>query len=215
MTTANPQPLPPRRRRSPLLAVLAIGAGVGVFTLGLLILGLTSYLRVGRDVKALRDSLRASAAVRWDKKIEVNVGAFTLGVARACLSFADSDLDREARKALGALRAAEVGVYHLRDRRRRLDNAALLSAADEAMAARGWERLVGVSERRDLVAIYVPRDARSERDIKACMAIVNNREVVVAAGRGDLEPLMDLALRELQHLSLPVGRRSTQPATTL
>ena len=32
----------------------------------------------------------------------------------------------------------------------------MLVAADSAMTARGWERVVGVMDGRDLVAVYLP-----------------------------------------------------------
>src|SRR5262245_24367343 len=71
-----------------------------------LCLGLTGCFRVSSDAQALRDSVMKSASCKWDEQIEIGVGALTLGLARAGLSFVD--LDPEARAILSAVRGAEV-----------------------------------------------------------------------------------------------------------
>ena len=157
----------------------------------LLTLGLTGCFRVSNDVGALRKSVMTSAGAEWDEKIEIGVGAITLNLARAGLAFVD--LPPEARAALHAARGAEVGVYRLRDARKPLNRAALLSAADKAMAGRGWDRIVGVLDQRDLVAIYMPNDVRSVRDVKICLLTLSGEEMVIACARSNLEPLMEIA----------------------
>ena len=71
----------------------------------------------------------------------------------------------------------------------------MLSAADAAMAGRGWDRLVGVLHGHELVAVYAPREIRSAQDVKFCLVVMDGRELIVAAARGNLEPLADLAWR--------------------
>jgi hypothetical protein len=132
-----------------------------------------------------------SAKAEWDEQIEIGVGAITLNLARAVVAF--TDVEPEARTALRAVRGAEVGVYHRRDSRRKLDRAAMLRAADKAMEARGWDRVVGVIEQHAFVAVYVPNDLRSTRNVKACVVSLDDRELVVASARSNLEPLMELA----------------------
>ena len=91
-----------------------------------------------------------------------------------------------------AVRSAEVGVYKLRSGHQQLNLAAMLSAADKTMAGRGWDRVVGVMDRRELVAVYVPAQVRSTRNVKVCLVTVNGEELVVASARSNLEPLMAL-----------------------
>src|SRR5207249_1368616 len=118
-------------------------------------------------------------------------GPLSLNLARAGLAFVD--LEPEARTALNAVRSAEVGVYTLCGERQHLNLAAMLSAADRTMAGRGWDRVVGVMNGRELVAIYVPAQARSTRNMKVCLVTVNGQELVVASARSNLEPLMEIA----------------------
>ena len=154
-------------------------------------IGLTGCFRVSSDVGALRDSVMKAAPAEWEEQIEIGVGPLTLNLARAGLAFVD--LEPEARTAFQAVRSAEVGVYKLRGARQQLNQAAMLSAADKTMAGRGWDRMVGVMDRRELVAIYVPAQVRSTRNMKVCLVAVNGRELIVASARSNLEPLMELA----------------------
>jgi hypothetical protein len=161
------------------------------FGLALLAIGLTGCFKVSSDAQALRDSMMKSVSGEWDEEIEIGVGAFTLNLARAGLAFAD--LDPEVRTVLNAVRGAEVGVYRLQKARRKLDHAGMLANADKAMDTRGWDRVVGVMNRRELVAVYVPKEIRSARNVKACVVVLNGREMVVASARSNLEPLMEMA----------------------
>ena len=172
--------------------------------LALLTLGLTGCFKVSSDVRALRESVMKSGVMEWNQEIELGVGAITLNLARAGLAFVD--LPPEARAALHAARGAEVGVYRLRDARKPLNRAALLSAADKAMAGRGWDRIVGVLDQCDLVAIYMPNDVRSARDVKICLLTLSGEEMVIACARSNLEPLMEMARQAEWHqkVGLPI-----------
>ena len=169
-----------------LWAKLQIACAVGLVTIGL-----TGCFKVSSDVGALRDSVMKAAPAEWEEQIEIGVGPLTLNLARAGLAFVD--LEPEARTALHAVRSIEVGVYKRRSGDQKLNQAAMLSAADKTMAGRGWDRVVGVMDRRELVAIYVPAQVRSIQDVKVCLVTVNGQELVVASARSNLEPLMEMA----------------------
>jgi hypothetical protein len=172
------------------LIVCAVGLGT---------IGLTGCFKVSNDVGALRDSVMSAASAEREERIEIGIGPLTLNLARAGLSFVD--LEPEARTALHAFRSAEVGVYKLRNKGQPLDQAAMLSAADKTMAGRGWDRVVGVMNRHELVAVYVPVKIHSTRNMKVCLLTVTGRELIVASARSNLEPLMELAWdRANQHL---------------
>src|SRR5205823_10414268 len=154
-----------REYARPTKACARLKIGIAL-VLALLSVGLTGCFKVSSDAGALRDSVMKSAAAQWDKKIEVGVGAITLNLARAGLACVD--LEPEARAALQAVRGAEVGVYKLREGHKELKRAVILSAADKAMTSRGWDRIVGVVNDREFVAIYVRHDARSTRNVRVC-----------------------------------------------
>jgi hypothetical protein len=165
-----------------------------VFGLALLSFGLTGCFRVSSDAEALRNSVLKTAGAKWDKEIEIGVGALTLNLVRAGLAFVD--LEPDARAAVKALRSAEVGVYKLEAGSKRLNHPDLLIAADKAMTTRGWDRVVAVVSRRELVAIYVPKSCHSARNVRACLVTLNDREMVVASAWSNLEPLMEMAFNQ-------------------
>jgi len=179
---------------------------------GLLSIGLTGCFKVSSDVGALRDSVTKAAQAKREQRIEIGVGPITLNLARAGLAFVD--LEPEARTALQVVRSAEVGVYKLRGGHSQRSHAAMLSAADKAMAERGWDRVVGVMNPREMVAIYLPAKAHSPRNVKVCLVVMNGKELVVASARSNLEALMEMAgrLADRHHVDLsPLRLSASRP----
>lgn len=163
--------------------------------LALVIVGVTSYFRLDRDARCLRNSLTQAIGTTpgaCSKKIELNVGPLTFVALRTGLSFIP--LHAEARTALRAVQGAQVGIYKLGADATGFRPATLLQAANEAMAARGWDCVVGVANCDDVVAVFVPKQPGRGGRLRACVAVLNRDHLVVAAGRTDLEPLMELAM---------------------
>jgi hypothetical protein len=161
----------------------------------LCIVGVTSYFRLGSETTALRESLMSSVTGSWHKTIALNVGWFTTTLVRAGAGW--FSLPAEPRAALAAVHGAEVGVYELDQDAGQIDHARVLRQADKAMAARGWERVVGVAQERNLVAIYLPRRGFSLKNVKCCLLVFQGRELVVASVRGNPKPLLQLATDRL------------------
>jgi hypothetical protein len=190
----NPSSLPPVAHRSarrlwlwlfvlaPLLFFLALAAGVA------------SFFHLGSDVRALRNGLMKSSGVEWRQKIAVNANYLTLGAVRAGLSCVK--LDPGAHAALQSVRSAGVGIYRLTPGTPLPDRAAMLAAADSAMTARGWQRVVGVMDSRNLVAIYLPGKNISVHRLKCCVMVFDGKEMVLVSARGNLEPLLTYALKQ-------------------
>jgi hypothetical protein len=161
--------------------------------LPLLALGLSGCFKPAGEARAVRDRLVRQAGVRCATQFEFSVHGAVFHLVRAGLAFVD--LDPEARAALTTLRGAGVGVYQLRFGGKACDRAALLSAADEAMTGRGWERVVGVLDGDEMVAVYVPRDTRPGGHLKVCAVVLDRDELVIASARTNPEPLIELGLR--------------------
>jgi|WetSurMetagenome_2_1015567.scaffolds.fasta_scaffold383347_1 hypothetical protein len=184
---------PPATRRSarrfwlwgllatPFLLLLLLGAGVA------------SFFFLDSDARALRNEMIKASGVAWRQQIAVNAGRLTLGAVRTGLS--GVRLDPGAHAALQSVRTAGVGVYQLPAGTRPPDRAAMLAAADTAMTARGWERVVGVMDGRDLVAVYLPEKISVQR-LKCCVMVFDGKEMVLVSARGNLEPLLQYALAQ-------------------
>jgi hypothetical protein len=157
--------------------------------------GIAGFFRLSSATQALRSSVMQSVPGQWDKRFAVHVGGATLALARFGSRF--FNLPPEPKAALGALNGAEVGVYELQNAPSALDYAALFTAADKSMSRRGWERIVGVVQGRQFVAVYMPRDLRTLKRMACCVVVLNEQKLVVASARGNLEPLLGLATQRL------------------
>jgi hypothetical protein len=200
MSRLQPPPLP----RPPTRSHAAFIVLIVVFTLCCLsVIGVTSYFRLSSETNVLRESVMRSADGRWQKRIAVNLGWLTTGLVRAGSHL--FKMPAEPRAALDSIRGVEVGVYHLAERRSRGDRAGAMACADKAMRARGWDRVVGVLEDNDVVALYMPRKPGWTGTVKCCVMVLNGQELVVASVRGNPEPLLALAA-DRAHLSEKLQR---------
>ena len=192
--TAPEAPIPNRpagaRRWRRILAFGLLG-GVATFFLVLpvvAVIGVTSYLRLSSDTKALRDGILEAAKGDWDKRFAGRAGGFTMGLVRGVTAFVH--LEAEPRAALAALRGVEVGVYQRSSGHSSENYGAVLAAADRVMRSRGWERVVGVTEKEQLVAIYLPRRGATLESVRCCVVVLQEGQLVVVSARGNLAPLL-------------------------
>ncbi|MBI2948780.1 MAG: hypothetical protein HYY23_14165 [Verrucomicrobia bacterium] len=163
-------------------------------SLSILCLGLTGCFDVGSETQALRAGLVKSAGIELEPEIEIGIGAFTFYLAQAGLRFLD--LDEEARIALNTLRSGDVGIYHVRGRTKTSNHSRVLASADKIMSARGWDRVVGVVNRHELVAVYSPQDSLSATDVRLSVVVLQGNKLVIVSARSNVEPLLDLALKQ-------------------
>ncbi len=184
---------PPLPRVSAGYYVLA----AGLVFLGVCALNIVNMFRLGSEANALRSTVMASVPGLWDKTVALRVGSITTGLVRCGSRF--FHMPMEPRAALDSVHGAEVGVYKLRDEPNRVAYGPILAQADKAMTARGWTRVVGVIEERQLVAIYLPRKGVSARHMRCCLAVLNGRDLVVVSARGNLDPLLAIAAKHLPH----------------
>ena len=190
----NKPPVPPAKSASIFLRLffgMLLVLSVLVATLAY---GVTSFFRLSSDTRALRDGLIESSGVDWHQKIALNVGDLTLGVARTGLSFVH--LDERARAALQTVRGVEVGIYELSAVEETPDRNAMLVAADKAMRAHGWERVVGVMAESDLVAVYVPEKNTTLQRLNCCVMVFDGRQMVLASARTNPQPLVQCLLNQ-------------------
>ena len=192
---------PPRYRFRPGTGAVVLA---GILGLGFLcVIGVTGYFRLSSPTQALRATVMESIPGHWQKRFAVHVGSITLGAARLVTHFVK--LPPEPKVALGALHAAEVGVYELADPPGSVNYANLFVDADKSMRRRGWERVVGVAEHNQFVAVYMPHKLRSAKSVACCVVVFNAHNLVVASAHGNLEPLLELAE---QHLPEPARWRT-------
>ncbi|MEW6160685.1 MAG: hypothetical protein AB1813_24915 [Verrucomicrobiota bacterium] len=176
--------------------VWVLGVICGLFLLGLFLFAwaIFGYIRLHGETRALRNAVLAATDDAFEKKIEVNLGALTLGAARAGLGFVE--MPSEARAVLQSVRSAQAGIYERRSRSA-LDLNQLLESTGQTMADRGWEPLVTVKNRSELVAVFVPANLKTKDVIKVCALVLDGERLVMASARADLEPIFEWIAQHL------------------
>lgn len=207
MNTPTPQALvspAPRRRR---IWPWVLGICLAPFVI--LTLAVASYITLDRDAAALRRHVMTATNADWHTKVQCSVGCLTIGAVRSGLLFVRQPEVADARLALAAVKHASVGVY-TRDRDgEQWSREQLFVETDRAMQKRGWTRLVGVSERAgaEAVLVYVSDDADEGDPIDLCVAVVSDRELVIASTTVDPETLSELVERHTpEHVKKIVAR---------
>ena len=182
---------PQLKPASPVLPLCALILGSGLIGLSAIVVGIAGYFRLSPETAALRESVETGVHGTWDKKIALNVGFITTGLVRAGSSF--FNLPAEPRAVLDAVRSGEVGIYKLQDAAGWVDHRAILARADREMSARRWDRVVGVSRENELVAVYCPRKGLSSKRLACCVLVLQGRDLILAGGSANPEPLLRLA----------------------
>jgi hypothetical protein len=189
-----PQVTPaPRRRR--LWPWVLLGAGICLSPFLLLGVAAVSYLSLDRDVRVLREHVMDATDARWKTKVQMSVGRLTLGAVGQGLRFVDNKDMADARLALGAVKRASVGIYERTAGSSQLSPEDFFVKTDRAMQKRGWTRLVGVSEKKEAVLVYIQEDLDADEPVDLCVAVVNDREMVVVSTTVDPDAIQALVAR--------------------
>jgi len=180
-----------------LLGGLALVMTILVVTPLLVPAALYYSLRPSGDLDALCGAVSQSTGLEFGREFELSLSPMACTLVRAGTAWAG--LPPEAQSAFRAIRAVEVGVYGVSLRATAAGSRCALVEIDEAMSKRGWERIVGVMNRREVVAVFAPRAIPSRRDLSLAVLVFDGSRVVVASVRGDPEALVELALQHAGH----------------
>lgn len=188
---ASQPPTAPRRRIWPWVLGLCLAPFV------ILGVAVASYITLDRDASVLRRHVMKATHADWNTKVQCSVGRITIGAVRSGLFFVRKPEVADARLALAAVKHASVGVYELRRSGGEWSREQLFVETDRAMKERGWTRLVGVSDRNgaEAVLVYTPEDIDDDEPIDICVAVVNDRELVIASTTVDPTTLGELVGR--------------------
>lgn len=165
-----------------------------------LVLAVASFLTVSSTTAALRNSVLETNP--GQKRVAVSAGPVTCAVAKYGLGFLD--LPPEARLGIASARGGEACVYQLDRAAGPAERGRIIRRADIVMEKRGYSRVIGVVRQADLVAVYMPANQRSKSEIRACVLVLHERDLVVAAGRAKIEPILELAAMHCNMRELPL-----------
>jgi len=164
--------------------------------------------RLGSDAAALRSAVTEVLPEVSQDVVTLRAGGLLTGGVRLAASF--FPLPEEARAGINTLHGAEVGVYKLSPTTQCADTSMVFARADKVMQKRGWTRMVGVAESKNLVMIYVPRKMSSARRVKCCVLVREGEDLVVVAARADLVPLLELGQKHWERELNRTGTNSPE-----
>jgi hypothetical protein len=167
--------------------------------MAVLLLFATGCFRVSSETRALRDVGLEFAGTGAEEKIEFGAGFFTVGLAKLGTRFVD--MPDEVKTILGSAKGVECSVYRVRGRQHKF--AEVLCRADEAMDKQDAERVVGVINGEQLIAVYVPRSADDIRNMSMSVLVLTKRDLICATARGDLDAVIELAYAKAEEKFSP------------
>lgn len=143
---------------------------------------------------------------RWVERLEVAVTGRFFPVVGLGMKLTSVD-PRIARLVRGASEVA-VRVYERRSGPVAVKPGGgaigrlLLDTVSERLVALEWERVVGVMEGEQVVAVFLPAGWDGLGDVTCCVLVRGVRELVMVSARMDPRPLIELA-REMDLPGLP------------
>lgn len=153
------------------------------------VIGLLSFFLLGSDARALRNGFLAGTDCSYRQRVAVNVGGATAGLVRYGARFFKAP--PEALAGIEAFRGADVGVYRL-GAGRRPDAETAFASMDQRMRDRGWDRVVGVTQDRQLVAVYLSRKTVSVDRVHCCFLVLQGDDLIVGSAKASLRSIMEL-----------------------
>jgi len=126
----------------------------------------------------------------WRRQVEINIGPTSLGLARLVAAFADLDeMDDIACAALRGIHHVQVSVYQARHPSTKNGRKSFL-AGTSARVGESWQRVVGVLDGDDAVAVFIPSDLEASGAIEICVVVCSDDTLVVAATEAELDTLV-------------------------
>jgi hypothetical protein len=156
------------------------------------------------DTRALDAAVLEAAGADRPANLQVRVGPVLITLARLVVALVP-EVPEEARLALRAVRSAEVSLHQLAPSHGRLDRVSLLSRADAALAGRGLERVAGVVDGGQVVAVYVRTGSTRARDLSVAVLMLDGDQLITVRARADVEALAGLARRLREGAKLAVA----------
>ena len=182
----------PSRSLRRIVRRLLIITGLCLAPFAILALVAISYVSLDSDSATLRRQIMSATGPGWATKVQLNVGPATIGAANLGLRFVkDRNID-DARLALSAVSHASVGVYERSSASESWSRIKLLATTDQAMGKRGWTRLVGVVDEKETVIVYAPQDMPTGKSLEVCLAVINDKQLVVVATKVNTSALEEL-----------------------
>jgi hypothetical protein len=183
----------PQRRAYPVLHWFLI---TGAAALVVVAIKTVSMFFLSAEARDLQTAMVQSTSVDMERQMQFSIGPGILSLGTLAMHFI-ADVPPPARQGMLAVRSASVGVYQTDTMTCRTDRSQMLTLADARLAERGWARVVTVMENDDLVLIYSPIVWDESDDVRFCVAVWSERELIIVSMTAETEPLRKLVAAQM------------------
>ncbi|KAB2845839.1 MAG: DUF4252 domain-containing protein [Melioribacteraceae bacterium] len=152
-------------------------------------------LGVNEEFRSLRNTIFSNTENKFEKEIEFSVGPAGLALAGMFVKFADDEEGRNVGEMIGEISRVQIGIYNNRGRFNNEIDFSFLKDINKQMNKNGWQYIVRAVDHNELAAVYIKTD-ESENLREAFIIAMNNDELIFANIYGDLNGLIETAIRQ-------------------
>ena len=164
--------------------------------LGLLILvslSFTGCLGVNGEFRTVRNHVLSNIEIDVNRNIELSIGPALISFASLFVSFAETD--EPVDEMLRQIKRVQVGVYDIKEVFSEKLSSSVITELTDLMSEKGWQYIVKSRDRNEIATVFVRSEEVDELSEMFVVA-VSDQEVVFVHIEGELEDLIEIAVRE-------------------
>lgn len=147
---------------------------------------------VDGDFKSIRNTALKEAGRNFKIDTEFSLGSFELWILEGLSGIIETEYPAE--DILASVSDVQIGIYN-RKTKTDFSTASLMRKVDSRMNSKGWKYIVKAYEENEMTAVYLNSD--SEIMLKEIFILsIDNSEIVIVQVKGDLEKLIETAIKE-------------------
>jgi hypothetical protein len=174
--------------------------------LGLIVLvslSFTGCLGVNGEFRTVRNHVLRNIDMDVNRNIELSIGPALISFASLFVSFAETD--EPVDEMMRQVKRVQVGVYEVQEVYDAKVSSSVVTELTDLMSEKGWKYIVKSRDRNEIATVFVRSEEVDELSEMFVVA-VSDQEVVFVHIEGELEDLIEIAVRE-HGLGIQVANR--------
>jgi len=156
-------------------------------------LSFTGCLGVNGEFRTIRNHVLSNIEMDVNRDIELSIGPGLISFASLFVSFAETD--EPVDEMLRQISRVQVGVYEVREVFNERVDYSVIHELSDLMMEKGWNYIVRSRDRNEVATVFV-RNEELEQLKEMFVIALSGEEVVFVHIQGDLEDLIEIAVRE-------------------
>ena len=166
---------------------------LAVGSLILVSLSFTGCLGVNGEFRTVRNHVLSNIEIDVNRNIELSIGPALISFASLFVSFAETD--EPVDEMLRQIKRVQVGVYDIKEVFSEKLSSSVITELTDLMSEKGWQYIVKSRDRNEIATVFVRSEEVDELSEMFVVA-VSDQEVVFVHIEGELEDLIEIAVRE-------------------